>query len=672
MHMLARSKAAWLWLAMIALLVGCSSHKDPEKSPKTDALQTESSNKETPTDAPAKQEADKPFQLGNQIEKFDPPSLADLDKTAQWVDRPVFSGTDELRKAQEAAGPAPLPIKEALALRNNFPASSDANEKIIKTLGRLAPADGAGANYDETFIRHANGDLKSANPVFISSQSEFEYHSLTALNGGNLINYDRDIKYFASKDSIVSWQTSKDGTIDKIVLRDDLTWSDGKPLTAHDYEFLFQIVMTDGVPVLAIRQNLIQAKYVKAYDDHTLVIFFKEPFASNTDTLANFPCLPKHIYEKSIAEDPLMAKSSYHTNLEDHPVVSGAYELVKRVRNQEFVLRRRESYYMHNGKQVRPKPYFNEFRFRVIEDLNTAMVALKGGEIEEMILRPEQWVSQSEGDDFYARNTKATSLEWTEFHFVWNMKSPFFEDKRVRQAMSFAMDYKELLNTICQGLYQPARGPFHPTEWWYPKNGPEPYHQDLKKAQALLDEAGWTDSDGDGVRDKEINGRRVAFEFTLLTYQTENAIQVSTLLKSCLDQIGVVCNVKPTEFTVLMDSEQHHKFQAAMGGWGAGTDPDTSANLYVSGEGRNYGNYSNKQVDELFEKGRRELDPKKRAEIYGQIHNLMWEDQPYTWLFYRNSFYAFNKKLRGYNFCPTGPYVFDPGIYGIFKAAAAP
>jgi peptide/nickel transport system substrate-binding protein len=649
----------------MALVLGCSSRKEVETKSKTDSATTVS------TTAPAPG-PEKPFQLGNQIEKFDPPSLADLDKTVQWVDRPVFSGLDELRKAQQAAGPAPVTIKEAVALRNNFPASADANEKIIKTLGRLAPADSAGVSFDQTWIRHASGDLKSSNPIFISSQTEFEFHALTGLNTGHLISYDKDTKFFASKDSIVSWQTSKDGLIDKIVLRDDLVWSDGKPLTAHDYEFLYQVVMSDGVPVLALRQNLVQMKYVKAYDDHTLVVFFKEPFASNTNTLANFPCLPKHVYEKSIADDPLMAKSSYHTNLEDHPVVSGPYELAKRIRNQEFVLRRRENYYMHNGKQVRPKPYFKEIRFRVIEDLNTAMVALKGGEIEEMILRPEQWVSQSDGDDFYARNTKVTSLEWTEFHFVWNMKSPFFEDKRVRQAMSWAMDYKEMLGTICQGLYQPCRGPFHPTEWWFPKNGPEPYHQDLKKAQALLDEAGWIDTDGDGVRDKEINGRRVPFEFTLHTYQTENAIQVSTLLKSCLDQIGVVCNVKPTEFTVLVESEQTHKFQAAMGGWGSDPDPDTSANLYVTGEGRNYGNYSNKEVDELFEKGRRELDPKKRAEIYGQIHNLMWEDQPYTWMFYRNSFYAFSKTLRGYNFCPTGPYLFDPGIHSFFKAAAAP
>jgi peptide/nickel transport system substrate-binding protein len=143
-------------------------------------------------------------------------------------------------------------------------------------------------------------------------------------------------------------------------------------------------------------------------------------------------------------------------------------------------------------------------------------------------------------------------------------------------------------------------------------------------------------------------------------------------MKSCLDQIGIVCNVKPMEFTQLVDSQQNHKFEAAMGGWGAGTDPDTSSNMYVTDEGRNYGHYSNKQVDELFEKGRRELDHDKRAAIYGQIHNLLWEDQPYTWLFNRNAFYAFNKKLRGYNFSPTGPYHFDPGFHSIYKAAAAP
>jgi peptide/nickel transport system substrate-binding protein len=143
-------------------------------------------------------------------------------------------------------------------------------------------------------------------------------------------------------------------------------------------------------------------------------------------------------------------------------------------------------------------------------------------------------------------------------------------------------------------------------------------------------------------------------------------------MKECLDKIGIICNVKPTEFTVLVDSQQQHKFEAAMGGWGAGTDPDSTANLYVTGEGRNYGSYSNKRVDELFEKGRREFDPEKRAAIYGEIHNILWEDQINTWLFYRNSFYAFGHKLRGYNFSPTGPYFFSPGFESLYQPVATP
>src|SRR3954468_21258633 len=139
MHSLARNRPAWLCLALMALVLGCSSHKEVETKSKTDSANTDSKNAPAP-------ESNQPFQLGNQIEKFNPPSLADLDKTTQWVDRPLFNGLDELRKAQEAAGTAPATIKEALALRNNFPASPDANEKIIRTLGRVAPADGAGVN----------------------------------------------------------------------------------------------------------------------------------------------------------------------------------------------------------------------------------------------------------------------------------------------------------------------------------------------------------------------------------------------------------------------------------------------------------------------------------------------------------------------------------------------
>lgn len=618
------------------------------------------------SDAPSSDEAskgDESFQLGNMIEPFDPPSLAELDAKADWVDRPVRSGIAQMRKRQAEAGPTPITVDEALALRNTSPEN---NEKILTTLGRLAPSDGAGVNYGTTWVRHVSGDMRSSNPLLMSSVTEFEYQALTAFW---FLAYDKELSYFAPQETVVSWQTSKDAMMDKFVLRDDLVWSDGKPITAHDVVFTFRVLMSDAVPIPALRTGTDQLRWIEAYDDRTFVVFHKQALATNTLNLG-FPTIPKHIYEKSLAEDPRMTRSAHHTRLEDHPVVGGAYELVSRRRNQEFVLRRRENYYTRDGKQVRPKPYFKELRVKVIEDVNTALVALKAGQIEEMMLRPEQWVSQTEDEDFYRHNTKVTALEWTEFHFVWNIETPFFSDRRVREAMSWAVDYDELLKVVCQGLYQPAQGVFHPSSWMFPKNGPQPYRQDFTKAEKLLAEAGWTDSDGDGILDKEIDGQRVPFEFTMLTYQTETGLMAATLMKASLDQIGIVCNVKPTEFTVLIASVQKHQFEAAMGGWGSGTDPFSVKNIFGTGEARNYGSYSNKQVDELFEQGLHELDPDKRADIYGQIHEILWKDQPYTWLFYRNAFYAFSKKLRGYNFAPTGPYLFDPGISSIYKPDA--
>jgi peptide/nickel transport system substrate-binding protein len=407
---------------------------------------------------------------------------------------------------------------------------------------------------------------------------------------------------------------------------------------------------------------------VKAYDDHTVVYFHKEPLATNVVSMT-FPLLPKHIYENSIAEDPTMARSAHHTKMERAPVVGGAYELTRRVPGQEFVLKRREGYYMHDGKQVRPKPAFEEVRFKVIEDLNTALLALKSGQLDEMLILPDQWISQTNGDDFYRLNTKASAVGWTDYYIVWNQQTPYFKDRRVRWALSYAIDYEEMLNTVFYGIFDPSRGAYHPTSPMFPENGPSPVKQDLDKAEALLDEAGWIDTDGDGIRDKEINGRRFPFRFTLMCHQVAMLVRLNTLVKESLDKIGIDCIVKPTEFTVAVQRTRDKKFQAYQGVWQTGSDPSEKANLFKTGEGRNYASYSNPRVDELFEEARRELDDYARMRIYGEIHNLLWDDQPYTWLIYRNDFYGFNKRLRGYNFSPRGPFGYSPGIFSIYKSA---
>jgi peptide/nickel transport system substrate-binding protein len=667
-------------LALLACLgifgasaTGCSSSTTKpsnEGKPATKAKSDDDKSASKPTTDDAAPEA---FVLGNALKLFDPPPLEELDKL-EWTDSPVLDSQAVLREEQTQQGEPEVTVEEALKLKNDSPEN---NRKILSALGRLAPADGAGVNYDAKMVRHGPGDLTSTNPLFYSSVTDGEFADLVTLV---LTTVDRNLKPFASNELVESWKTSKDLLVDRFVIRDDLTWSDGAPFTAHDIEFTFKLIMSDHAELVipAIRGSGVdQIKWIEAYDDRTLVVFHAEPFATNWGNL-NFPIMPKHIYEKSVVEDPSLKRSKTHTELEEHPILAGPYEFVSRKRNEEFVVRRRESYYMHNGKQVRPKPNFAEVRVKTIEDMNTAMLAFKAGDVLQMELRAEHWESQTVDDAFYAKNTKVTAPEWSEFHIEWNQRTadgakenPFFGDKRVRWAMTHAFDYEELLKTVLRGLCEQGQGTYHPQSWMFPKNPPALVKQDLDKAEDLLDEAGWTDTDGDGIRDKEIDGQVVPFEFQLMVGQTETGIQIATLMKECLEQIGIVANVKPTEFVVMQDKLLKHEFDACLGGWSAGSDPDSQINIYGKGAQRNYGQYSNPKVDELFQKGRRELDRGKRAEIYGQIHLQLWDDQPVTWLFYRPALFGFNKSLRGYNFGALGPFKYSPGFSTLYIPAAA-
>ena len=589
-------------------------------------------------------------------EKFVVPSREDVEARANWFDQPVANLLDR-RKEQEKG--TPPEASAALALRNN---TRQTNEQIVATLGRVAQSDDD-VDYNATLNKHIKADARSTNPLLQSSVYEVDVQGLIGLLP---FTFDRDLNRVGDADVIVSWQTSSDRMMDKVVLRDDLVWSDGHPVTAHDLEFAFQTVMNPKIKVPAIKTSLGRLHAVKAYDDWTVVFFHKEALATNPWNIS-VPFFPKHIYEKTLAEDPTMEESEAHVELEKNPVVCGPYRLVDRQLGSQYLFERREDWFMHKGKQVRNKPYFKQVRIRVISDLNTALLAVKKGEIDEMELSAEQWVTQTGDDDFYDLNTKASGVEWTTYLFTWNTKTPYFSDVRVRKAMGLAFNHKELHETLNYGLFDAANGVFHPASWMAPKPGPAPYQQDLDMAEKLLDEAGWVDSDGDGIRDKKIDGKLVKFEFNIICTAVAERIQLCTLLKNCLEQIGVVCNVSPLDFAVLQERTIDHNFHAAFGGWGAGADPDLSFNVYGTDEGRNYGSYSNLEVDKLFMEARHEFDRAKRAKLYARVHELIYADQPATYLFYKNSFYAFSKKLRGYQFSPRGPYHYGPGVLSLYK-----
>lgn len=638
----------------LLLAAGCPSPPDDE----VESIETPDAGSATTASDP--DEPSEPL-----LEPFDPPPLEELEAGVEWEDGRVLNPFEHYREHWEQI-PELVTVDVALGLRNETP---EDNEKILSALGR-PPASDSDVDWDAGINRHSPLYIKSSNPLLGSSVTEFEVAELTGIT---LLGADWNLAAFGNSEVIESWQISSDRMYDKVVMRDDLVWSDGEPITAHDVAFSFQTIMNPSVPAVAVRSGTDKLRWVHAYDDQTVVFFHKEPLASNMWNIL-FPIIPRHVYEESLLEDPSMGASDHHLNLEQNPVSGGPYRVARLVRNQEIVLERREDWYMHDGQQVREKPYFREVRFRIIEDPNTALLAFKGGEIDELELRAEQWVTQTNDDAYYQNNTKAYGTEWSFGYIGWNLETPYFEDRRVRQAMAYAMDHQEMIETICFGLYEPGQGIYHPTSWMFPEDGPEPYQQDLDKAEELLDEAGWDDSDGDGIRDNIIDGQKTDFEFTImLPSGSETGQRILELLKDNLDQIGVICHIRPTEFTVLQENARTHKFQAMTAGWGTGTDPSTGENLWttraIDTNGRNYSMYSNPVVDELFEAGAREFDPERRAEIYGQIHNILWEDQPYMWLYYRSSFYGFSKNVRGYMFSPRNPYGYNPGFQALWKPA---
>ncbi len=644
--------STFLSVLLALAVVGCR-RTDP--APSSDVARSDGA--EASKDEGKPKSENESGEIFERLEPFDPPPLDEIDATANWIDQPVAYGRDLLAERLKSHPPL-VSEDKALSMKND---SEESNEQIYSVIRQLPKSDDQ-VDWDATYIHRLPGEANSLNPLMISSVVDFELLELTGLQ---LLSFDTDFTPFAPKWAIESWQTSEDHMMDKFVLRDDLTWSDGKPVTAHDVAFSFQTIMNPRVTIPAVRSSTQHLKWVEAYDDTTVVIFHKKAMGSWTENI-QFPIIPKHIYKDSVDDDPTMENSDYHLRFLNKPVTCGPYKYVSRKRDQVIVVERRDEWWQQDGEKIRPKPYFRQIRCRILVDPNTVLLSLKKGDIESCRVTAEQWLTQTNGKDFYERNTKVRGLEWTEFHVVWNTDRPYFNDKRVRKAMALAFDHQEMLDTIFYGLTDPGRGPFHPDAWMASEN-PKAFERNLDAAEDLLAEAGWGDEDGDGVLDKRVDGKLVPFRFTLLSSETPTAIKICTLLKDNLSQIGIECDVKVTEWTALQDKALKHQFDAMIAGWGAGTDPATLDNIFKTGGGRNYGQFSNERVDELFELAQAEFDRGKRSEYYAELHDILWDEQPYMWLFYRPSLYGVSKQIRGLNFSPRDPFGVSPGIHGLWK-----
>ena len=528
-----------------------------------------------------------------------------------------------------------------------------------------APQDRSRIATDETLYYCLEASPRTLNPLFISSQYEF---TLSEVLDMGLCTWDNKLTWRPNEEIVEFYEESEDHTTFIVRIKPGFTWHDGAPFTVHDIVYSWQQILDPQVPCQMQKSSVEPIKECVALDDRTVKFVQPEPLATAHWNI-HFPIVPKHLFEKGKAANPDLKTGPYYNQLARQPVSAGPYRLVEWKDNDRIVVERWDDY-------AGTKPYFKRIVFRIIPDHSVGLLSFEKQDVDFLRrLTAQQFARETSSETFRQIGHKAWGPQWAFAYIGWNMdgSNPFFNDRDVRYAMTHALNIPLILDKVWYNLATPCLGVYHPDSWMF---NPEvkPLEYDLARSANYLDKAGWKINPADGWRYKMIDGTNVKFEFTLLIPQgSSTGPKIAAIFQEDLKRLGVLLKTRIIEWAAFMDATQKHEFQAQTAMWGTGTDPDTGWNLWRTEEyerGRNYGGYSDPRIDELFEQGRREFDPDARRKIYQEIHKILYDDQPYTWVYNEPVLSAMNRRIRGAQLSPRGLTGFDPGFLGWWVPAS--
>jgi peptide/nickel transport system substrate-binding protein len=442
------------------------------------------------------------------------------------------------------------------------------------------------------------------------------------------------------------WKVSKDGKTIIYNLRKGVKFHDGVEFTASDVQFTYKVYSdpTVNTPEGSLYQDI---KYVEIIDTYTVKVVYKKVFApALSSTFGNI--LPKHLLEgKDINKDPF----------DRHPIGTGPYRFVEWKTDQKIVLEANPDYW-------EGKPHIKRYVMRIIPDESTEFLELLNGGVDSLGawgrggLTPEQYSRQIDTPKFknYYNVYKTDDLAYV--YIGWNLLNPLFQDKRVRQALTMAIDRQSVIENVLYGLGSVCTGPF-PLHSWANNPTVKALPHDIEKAKKLLKSAGWTPGK-DGMLHKRINGKDTPFRFTLMTNQGNSKREkIATITQQQLKQVGIQMDIRVVEWTTFLSQYVNKKkFDAIITGWTLTPDPDCYQ-IWHSSQTKdehqfNFISYKNRTLDGLLVAGRQTLDQSKRQAIYRRIHSILHEEQPCTFLYIPNALPAIHKRFKGYTVNPNG------------------
>ena len=511
--------------------------------------------------------------------------------------------------------------------RNTETASNENAPEAAPGKPASGPAEG------DWLIYHLSAEPATLNPITATDAYE------GIITGGNVYEtlVKRDNQTLELKPLLAeSWTISDDKLTYTFTIKKGVKWQDGVPFTADDIVFSYKTIMDPKVDAPQLRSYYQEIKKVEAVNEYEVRFTYARPYFLALEFCGGIPIVPRHVFEKG----------DFNTNPAGRaPIGTGPFRFVKWTTGREVVLEKNDDYW---GE----KPHLDKIVYRIITDPSVALQVLKRQELDVASLTPIQWEKQTGSPDFENHFDKFNYYTPNYSYIGWNSARPFFADKRVRRAMTHLVNRGLILDKIMFDLGAVVTNPFYINSPEYDKDiKPVPY--DPARARALLDEAGWTDHDGDGIRDKD--GVKFAFEF-LIPGGSETGEKIATILKEELDKMGIAMEIRKTEWAVFTSRLNDRKFDAVTLAWSMGveSDPYQIWSSTQADSGSNFVGFKNAEADSLIEQARQEFDRPKRIELYRKFSEIVNEEQPYTFLFCRKATVAVAKRFENVIVYPLG------------------
>jgi peptide/nickel transport system substrate-binding protein len=502
----------------------------------------------------------------------------------------------------------------------------------------------------DTIVAAMASDVGNLISVVSQLASDSEIYNITTYP---TLDWDFDCGIRYKPALATEWSWNADGTVLTMKLRDDVQWADGVKVTAHDVKFTYDLIADPQVasPRVDSVSQLVPGKAPWVVDDRTLEWHFLHAYDKTTQLgHVAFTVIPKHVFEGTDR-----ASLRGHARKTD-PLASGAMKVALYEPNARIVL---EPNLAYSGD---PVYYFHTKRFigRVMPEYSTRLLELQKGSVDVM-----EQINVADADALRAGYPNVTLYRkgWRSNDYVaWNLKNPLFSDKRVRQALAHGTDVDKLIHDLLTGsdgtVYaRRAVGSITPELCKVHNDEITPFPYDVEKAKALLAEAGWTDTDGDGFVDRE--GKKFAFTVTTNkgNKRREDAV---ILMQSMWKKIGVDATIDTLETNQFYENLRKRDFEAAMGGWSAGLYVDPSP-LWRSDEPDkrrefNFTTFSNPRVDELIDKGLQTPEESESTPMWREMQAIIYDEQPYLFLYWQDEIVGVSSRFENVKPSVKGTY----------------